>query len=133
MPKTMTLQRPTDRDVIKVPMMMFNPVTEQGAAFEGDLDTGNDHTCVHPRVLQKIGVVPAGRHLPVQGVTGTSSAQVGTVTMGFKADNGASVTVHSHEVAVLPTINCDILIGRDLLEWCDVAITRGGTTILTFD
>ncbi len=133
MPKTMTLTRHSDRDIIKVPMMVFNPVTEQGEAFDGDLDTGNDHTCVHPRVLQKISVVPNGQHLPVQGVTGTSSAQVGSVTMGFKADNGDTLIVQGHQVAVLPTINCDILIGRDLLEWCDVTITRGGTVTLTFD
>lgn len=69
MPKTMTLQRPSHRDIIKVPMMYFNPMTEHGEGFKGDLDTGNDHTCVHPRVLEKVGVVSNGRHLPIQGVT----------------------------------------------------------------
>lgn len=53
--------------------------------------------------------------------------------MGFTADNGGTLIVHNHPVAVLPTINCDILIGRDLLEWCDIAITRGGIVTLTFD
>jgi Aspartyl protease len=133
MPKTMTLIRASDRDIIKVPMMMFNPTTEYGEPFDGDLDTGNDHTCIHPSVLQKIGVVTNGGQLPVQGVNGTSFAQIGTVTMGFKADNGDTIIVHNHQVAVLPTINCDILIGRDLLEWADIAIIRGGTVTLTFD
>nr|KZA98863.1 hypothetical protein A4A59_25240 [Rhizobium leguminosarum] len=62
---------------------------------------------ITPRVLQRIGAVVNGGHLPVQGVAGTSTAQVGTVTMGFKADNGETVIVHSHQVAVLSMINCD--------------------------
>ncbi|MFF0948188.1 hypothetical protein ACFYE9_11100 [Rhizobium leguminosarum] len=41
---TKTLTRQSDRDIIKVPMMMFNPTTEYGERFDGDLDTGNDHT-----------------------------------------------------------------------------------------
>lgn len=133
MPKTLTVARATDTDVIKVPLWIINPATGAAQQFMADLDTGNDHTCIHPRTLQQIGLVPNGRHLPVHGVAGSSVAQVATVSLGMHMDNGHQITVSSHQVAVLDSINCDILMGRDFLQWCDVSLRRGGTTTLTFD
>ncbi|RVM58396.1 hypothetical protein CN128_09900 [Sinorhizobium meliloti] len=132
MPRTMTLQRASNKDLIKIPVWIIHPIANNAALFHADFDTGNDHTCVHPRVLHQVGARADGRHLPVHGVAGGAMAQVATVSIGFQMDDGHRITVTSHEVAVLPLTNCDILLGRDMLDWCDVSITRGGVTIITF-
>ncbi|MEQ1938050.1 retroviral-like aspartic protease family protein [Mesorhizobium sp. CN5-321] len=133
MTKTLTLRRSSPRDLIIIPLWVFNPDTEHGHQIAAQLDTGNDHTCLRQDVLDRIGATPSGRSLPVHGVTGSSSAQVTRLTLGFRMDGNGTVTVDRHEVAVLLHMSCEALLGRDILEWFDMTISRNGVVTITSD
>lgn len=133
MGKTLTLVRSSPRDLIIIPLWVFNPDTEQGHQIAAHLDTGNDHTCLRQDVLDKIGASASGRLVSVQGVTGVSTARVTRLTFGIQMDGDKQVIIDRHEVPVLPQMSCEALIGRDFLEWFDVMILRNGSVEIASD
>lgn len=133
MSKTLTIHRASPKDLIIVPLWVFNPDTEYGEQIAAQLDTGNDHTCLRQDVLDRIGATASGRTLPVQGVTGSSTARLSTLTLGIRMDGSGKVTINNHEVAVLSQMSCEALIGRDFLEWFDVTILRSGVVTIASD
>ena len=133
MPKTLTLKRSSPRDPIIVPLWAFDPVSKNGKQIATQLDTGNDHTCVRKDVLDAIGAKATGKPVVVHGVTGSARARVATLMFRLDMDRGGQVQINNHEVAVVPSLSCEALLGRDFLEFFDVTISRDGTTILTCD
>ncbi|MEY9831090.1 hypothetical protein ABIA25_002905 [Sinorhizobium fredii] len=133
MARTLTLTRERDRDTIYIPIHIFDAGYTKGGEVAADFDTGNDHTCIRQNVFDAIGLVADGRTIQVNGVTGGAAGRTAQVNIGIQTDDGHKNTITNHEVVVLSSMTCDVLLGRDMLEFFDVSITRGGTTILTFD
>ncbi|WP_179875561.1 retroviral-like aspartic protease family protein [Sinorhizobium sp. BJ1] len=133
MPKTLTLTRESDRDTIYIPIHVFDVGYTKSGELAAELDTGNDHTCIRQNVFDAIGLVADGRMIQVNGVTGGAAGRTARISIGIETANGHKIKISNHEVVVLPTMTCNVLFGRDMLEFFDVAITRGGTTVLTFD
>lgn len=132
MTETLTLKRAAVRDVILVPLTVFNTSTGGGVQINAELDTGNDHTCVRMELLNQLGVSVGGSGIAVHGVTGSSTAARAHLTFGFMCDGGKRITVDSHEIVVLPALSCPILLGRDMLEFFDVSLRRDGSATLSF-
>jgi len=65
--------------------------------------------------------------------TGGAAGRKAQVNIGIQKDDGHKNTITNHEVVVLPSMTCAVLLGRDMLEFFDVSITQGGTTMLAFD
>ncbi|KIC54511.1 MULTISPECIES: hypothetical protein [unclassified Leisingera] len=129
--KTITIDRFSPKDEILIPTYFFHPETMVGGVTQAQFDTGNDHTCVHAKLLKLTGELRPIRQIDVNGVTGGAVGRVVEATIGLETDCGGKITISSHQIVVVDGISCDALLGRDMLQYFDVEIFRSGKVRLS--
>ncbi len=128
--RTLTIPRLSPRHNIWVPFWIRAPDSPTYMATRGELDTGNDHTCIQREVVEGLGYRISGRPIGVNGVTGTASAVIMSLPVRFEMDHPPHVECDSWDFVVVNDMKCECLLGRDLLDYFDLELRRDGTAIL---
>lgn len=131
---TISIKRASPRDLITIPVfvgptMGSKPKTTL-TQLTAILDTGNDHTAINRTLLEEFGVAIDGDPIKLNGVTGSQMAGSCLVDMVIHLDNGEQCRIHKH-IVVAADLNCEALLGRDILQWFDVQMLRNGDVTLT--
>jgi len=101
---------------------------KQGKQFTAVWDTGANHTSITPNVSKALNLISSGK-TEVRGVN--SINEVNTYEIDIGLPNGvlvSDITVSENIIA-----GCDVLIGMDIIQMGDFAISNaGGKTTFSF-
>lgn len=91
-------------------------------------DTGAEYTIVAPYIVEGLKLTPIGKE-PINGIGGLSMADTYIVSLGLP--NGH--VIHDFKIYCIDIEDYDILIGMDVIQKTDFAITNNnGKTTFSF-